>query len=262
MSHRLSSLPTLGGVALVLGLAACSHQHQTREPELAWSGGPQQATPTAGEERTGVTNAQPGTPAYGVIATQKPAEGTAEPQANRAISTEPALPPAVARSPGQSQAAPAPAASIDDAQIAATIVALDQTEIQAGQIAMAKARVPGVRLFAVHLLNMHEAVLNGSLVAFAHANIHPNDGAVSKQVRGEGDALLSTLGSLRGGRDFDREFIDGQIAAHNHALQLIDDMLTAVKNPTVKTELERTRQRVHSDLRRAEGVQRGLQAAY
>ena len=63
------------------------------------------------------------------------------------------------------------------------------------------------------------------------------------------------------GKDFDRQFVDGQIQAQNQALDLIDRILPNVKSTQVRTGLQDMRSKVYNHLRAAEKVQQKLQAA-
>jgi len=147
--------------------------------------------------------------------------------------------------------------NLDDPQIAAVVIALDQGEIQEALFAQSKSTSSAARRFAAHLLTSYEDMLTKSQVDFSRAQVTASDSAVSLQLQGDGRRDLATLQSTRG-QSFDREYIDKQIVAHKQALDLIDGMLPNVKSPELKADLRDVRSKVYGHLREAETVRHAL----
>lgn len=148
--------------------------------------------------------------------------------------------------------------SLNDAQLAAVLQAINQGEIQSAQLAQQKAASPDVKHFARDMLNSHRSMMNEQQSTLSQAQITPSDNAVSQQLRTDAQSEQSTLEGMRG-RDFDREYIDDQIKDHNKALELIDRILPNVKNPQLKTQLQNAKPKIEHHLREAERVQQKLQ---
>jgi putative membrane protein len=147
--------------------------------------------------------------------------------------------------------------NLDDPQIAAVVIALDQGEIQEALFAQSKSTSSAARRFAAHLLTSYEDMLTKSQVDFSRAQVTASDSAVSLQLQGDGRRDLATLQSTRG-QSFDREYIDKQIVAHKQALDLIDGMLPNVTSPELRADLRDVRSKVYGHLREAETVRHAL----
>lgn len=148
--------------------------------------------------------------------------------------------------------------SLNDAQLAAVLNAINQDEIQDAQLAEQKATSPEIKRFARDMLNAHRNIMNEDQTVLSQAQITPSDNAVSQQLRTDGQTEMSTLESMHG-HDFDREYVDAQIKDHNKALELIDRIIPNIKNPQLKAQLQNVRPRLEAHLREAERVQQKLQ---
>jgi len=228
MNHLKRSLSTVSALAVLCGLTACADHPEVTQPANTIAVVP--STPDEPSGTMGSTMAQ----------------GTGMPDETSSDSTGP-LGSTIWKS----------AANLDDAQIAAVVIALDQDEIQEALFAQSKSRSSAARRFAAHLLTSYEDMLTKSQVDFSRAQVTATDSAVSLQLQGDGRRDLATLQSIRG-QDFDREYVDAQIEAHNQALDLIDGMLPNVKSPELEADLRDVRSRVYDHLREAERVRHAL----
>ncbi len=68
---------------------------------------------------------------------------------------------------------------------------------------------------------------------------------------------MSALQSVRG-HDFDRDYVDAQVRAHNKALELVDRIVPNIKSSEFKVQLQSTRPKIEAHLREAEQVQQKL----
>ncbi len=148
--------------------------------------------------------------------------------------------------------------SLNDAQLAAVVQAINQGEMQSAQLAEQKSTSPEVKRFARDMLSSHRNIMNEDQSVLSQAQITPSDNAVSQQLRTDAQSEMSTLEGMRG-RDFDREYVDAQIKDHNKAIELIDRIIPNIKNPQLKAQLQNARPRLEAHLREAERLQQKLQ---
>jgi putative membrane protein len=148
--------------------------------------------------------------------------------------------------------------SFDDAQLAAVVQSLNMSEMQTAQLAQSKATSPEVKKYAKDMMTQHREMENRANAVFSRLQITPNENAVSNQVKTDAQSDMSTLQGMRG-KDFDREYIDEQVRAHNHALELVDRMIPSAKSPELKAELQGARTKIEAHLRQAEKIQQTQQ---
>lgn len=150
------------------------------------------------------------------------------------------------------------ASGLNDAQIAAVMVSINQGEIDNGQLAEVRAFSPAVRNFAQHMVTSHTAMLSHDQSIFSRGHIVPSDNAVSNELKSGAQNQLSTLQSAHG-RDFDRQYIDDQVSGHQEVLKLLDQLIANAKSDDLKANLQASRAKVEDHLRMAKSVQQGLQ---
>jgi putative membrane protein len=148
--------------------------------------------------------------------------------------------------------------SLNDAQYAAVVQAVNQGEIQEALLALTKATSSEAKRFARDMAFAHrnlENKLNGLL---SNLELTPSENAISNQIKSDTQNELQTLQTMRG-RDFDRDYIDMQVTNHNKALELLDRIAPNVKSDELRIALTRVRPSIEDHLRQAERVQQSLQ---
>jgi putative membrane protein len=148
--------------------------------------------------------------------------------------------------------------SLNDAQYAAVIQAVNQGEIQEALLALSKATSADTKRFARDMAFVHrnmENKLNGLL---SNLELTPSENAISNQIKSDTQNELQTLQTMRG-KDFDRDYIDMQVTNHNKALELLDRIAPNVKSDELRIALTRVRPSIEDHLRQAERVQQSLQ---
>jgi putative membrane protein len=259
MHHFKSSSSTWVAVAAVLGLAGCSHQQQASQPPTTYV----ESNPAP--EQTGSAMGQPG--ASGATSGQPQGAGEvsgARPGGSTATGDMGGMQGSTTQYGSSSRASTitkggsSDVTSLNDGQLAAVIVAIHQGEIQQATLAQSKAKSPDVRKLATQLATSHQTALAKDQMLFSQLQITPTDNAISQQLTSDVQNQMSTLQSLRG-RDFDRDFVDQQIKAHNEALELIDRMMPSAKNPQLKANLLALRPKLQDHLQQVQAVQQKLQ---
>ena len=111
-----------------------------------------------------------------------------------------------------------------DPQIAAIVVTANQVDIDAGKLAVSTSHSAPVRDFAQLMITDHSGV-NGAatqLVQKLHVTPEPND--TSKSLQKGGDDNLAALRALQGA-DFDRAYVDHEVAYHQAVIDAVDKVL-------------------------------------
>jgi putative membrane protein len=257
-SKTKPSFPTtIAATCLVAALAACSHEDQSKTATTPSQGTAQPQQPSMAEQY-GSAMGQPGP--------------SNEPSEMHQPSMEPgnAQPPAANGAPeqgttsGQQPMQEQPStttvdvSSLNDAQIAAVLNAVNGDQIKEAQLAGNSASMPQVRQYARQVLVTHQALQARLDSVYAQMQISPSPNAVSNQVESDGQNRVSALESLRG-KDFDRVFMDDQVRSHNNALELLDRSIPNVQDKRLKTQLTDARTRVEAQLRKAEVLQQQVQ---
>ncbi|GEM_PF-2872263 len=264
MNHLVSSLSLLSALAVVCGLVACGAQPQPKMPSnanvapptpepyaratsAAAAGQPQ--TPAADRPSGSPATSQPGSSEYVPSAySQAAAFGTLESARSEFSATEPMGAIALDAWP------------LDDAQIAAVISAINQNEIQEGQLAETSAASAQVRRFAEWLVTAHRTMLTHDTAVLLQAQIVPYNNVVSDRMNDNVKSKMATLQNLQSlhSDEFDRCYIDDQVQAHKKALEFLDQVLNRVQNADFKADLESAVPQVQAQWRMAERIQQDL----
>jgi putative membrane protein len=140
-----------------------------------------------------------------------------------------------------------------DAQIVHVLVTANTGEVELGMLAEAKASASSVKDFATMMITDHN-IASAKVQSLAQQKgIVPEDNAVSQELKAEGERTASRLESLSGA-EFDRAYMDAQIAGHEKVLAIVDDALTVVHDPDLGELLTSFRETVASHLEHAEHV--------
>lgn len=120
--------------------------------------------------------------------------------------------------------APAPAAGVTDAQIAAIVVAANSVDVDAGALAAEQATDPEVKAFAQLMVTDHTAVNKQAAALVARLGVTPEANPTSDALRKGGEETRATLEALSGA-GFDRAYIDHEVAYHQQVLDALDSTL-------------------------------------
>jgi putative membrane protein len=148
--------------------------------------------------------------------------------------------------------------SLSDAQLAAVVQAVNQGEIDEGQLALSRSTSPEVKRFARDMVGAHRDMQNKTSTLLDRLQLTPSENAVSNQLKSDTHGELQDLQTMRG-KDFDHDYIDAQVRNHNKALEVLERITPGVKNVEFKTALINLRPKIEAHLRAAERVQEALQ---
>jgi putative membrane protein len=157
-------------------------------------------------------------------------------------------------------AAGASAQAIDDAQIAAIVVAANQVDIDAGKVAEARASSADVKAFGAQMVAAHTGVNKSAVELVTRLKVTPKDNATSQSLKQGGAASLAQLKTLKG-TAFDHAYVDHEVAYHQQVLDAIDKtLIPGASNSELKALLVKVRPAIAAHLEHAKMLQAGLAA--
>lgn len=188
-----------------------------------------------------------------------PNAGTrSEPAREPAETTSAAVAAPPERSEPRVQASAAPVAkqigTVNDATIAAMVLASNYTDISYAQLVPARAEREDVKEFAKRMLTDHTGVNGIVRDLLAKLDMTPEDNLASLDMRDESSAKRDMLRELSG-YAFDSTYIENEVTYHRRFLASLDEiMIPRARNAELRTLLTNVRPAVAAHLAHAEQV--------
>jgi putative membrane protein len=152
----------------------------------------------------------------------------------------------------------ASAQGVTDAQIAHIVVTANQVDIDAGKLAAAQATNPEVKKFGQQMVTDHTGVNKQATDLANKLKVKPEDNPTSKALKEGGDKNIAKLKGLKGA-EFDKAYMDNEVAYHQAVLDAVDKtLIPGAKNAELKALLEKTRPAFVAHLEHAKKVQGSL----
>lgn len=114
---------------------------------------------------------------------------------------------------------------LDDAQIAQVVLTLNLGEVQQGQLAQQQASLAEVRAYGDRMVQEHTQANSDLEAALQTLGVTPRESPLSRQLAAETNQALEILRTASSGEDFDRAYMDLQVAMHAKALFLMDTVI-------------------------------------
>ena len=147
------------------------------------------------------------------------------------------------------------AASPNDAQIAAIVVAANTVDIDAGKLAEAKTRNKEVRDFAKQMVHDHSAVNRQAVALVKKLHVTPEESDTSKSLTQGGEATREHLKGLSGAA-FDKAYVDNEVSYHQTVLDALDKtLIPSASNAELKALLNKVRPIIAAHLEHAKHIQ-------
>lgn len=147
-----------------------------------------------------------------------------------------------------------------DANVAAILLAANNTDISYAQLVPARAQSPGVKSFAQIMLTDHTVVNKRVNELLAAIDLTPEDDVTSLDLRDESAAKRDTLRELAG-RAFDSTYMANEVSYHTKLLAAIDGVLLPnTRNTRLRDMIAKARPLVAAHLEHAQQVRAGLSA--
>ncbi len=146
-----------------------------------------------------------------------------------------------------------------DADVAAIVSNANQGEIDEGQVATTSASSDDVRAFARMMVTDHTTALNQAKSLLSRNNINPNlSNDIANTLQSGANQTVSAL-RMYTGNDFDRQYIQSQIDAHQWLLTTLDNtLIPSTSNRQFRDFLKTQRTTVAAHLDRARQIQSNL----
>jgi putative membrane protein len=151
-------------------------------------------------------------------------------------------------------AAPA-AGGLTDPQIAAIVVAANQVDIDAGNLALKKTKNEEVKKFAQQMVTDHTAVNKAAGDLVAKLKVTPEETDASKGLVKGGADNRANLEKLDGAA-FDKAYVDNEVAYHKAVIDTIDSkLIPSASNADLKSTLVSVKPTIQAHLEHAEMLQ-------
>lgn len=147
------------------------------------------------------------------------------------------------------------AADLSDAKIEKIMQTANEGEIKAAKTAKSKATNKDVVGFAKHMIDEHEMNNKEGKKVFKAAKITPEKNEMAEVLETDTKNKISDMKKLKGA-DFDRAYIESQVAMHQDLLNNLDQkFIPGAENPDLKAFLSKTREHVQAHLEEAKRIQ-------
>jgi len=150
------------------------------------------------------------------------------------------------------------AQGVTDPQIAAVVVTANQVDIDAGKVAEERGRSAEVKQFGRQMVAAHTGVNKQAVELVTRLKVTPQDNPTSQSLKSDGDTNVAHLKTLNGDQ-FDREYVDHEVAYHQQVLDAIDKtLIPGAKNADLKALLVAVRPAIAAHLEHAKMLQASL----
>jgi putative membrane protein len=153
--------------------------------------------------------------------------------------------------------APAATAALTDANIVALLDEANQADSAAGALARTKATDPDVKAFAQLMITEHHMLRTKGQELAKKLKITPTPPA-DDPVQAASKAEMDALRSAPKGPEFDRAYIDQEVAIHKAVIDLAEQAHGATQNAELKALIETAKPYLERHLERAESLQKKL----
>lgn len=144
-----------------------------------------------------------------------------------------------------------------DGDIVAFLVAADSGEIAAGKLASSKATDPSVKAFAKKMVSDHTTMLEGTTQLASKGSIDytsaTNDDI--SDLRSDSKDALQELTQKAAGSDWDEDYVDKQVDAHQSVIDHVNDFTKSATNPQLVSMLQQALPQLQSHLQAAKNLQ-------
>ncbi len=154
---------------------------------------------------------------------------------------------------------PTAAMPLTDANIVALLDEANMADSASGTLATTKGTKADVRAFGVLMMRDHHALRVAGLDLANKLNLTPTPPA-NDSLPGKVKTAQDHLASMDKGPAWDKAYIDGEVAAHQTVLGLIDTAQAAAQAQELKALLTKARPTVEMHLKRAQEIQSKLGA--
>jgi putative membrane protein len=147
---------------------------------------------------------------------------------------------------------------LTDANIAAIVVAANTIDVQNGQLALSKSQSVDVKAFANQMVADHTSVNKKATDLVARLKVTPKESESSRTLKAGAAATLAAL-EAKAGAEFDRAYVDNEVAYHQAVIDLLDQaLIPGARNKDLKALLVAVRPAFVAHLEHAQHIQASL----
>jgi putative membrane protein len=147
---------------------------------------------------------------------------------------------------------------LTDANIAAIVVAANSIDVRNGLLALSKTQVAEVRAFANQMVADHTSVNKKATELAVRLKLTPKESESSRTLESEAAVTRATL-EAKTGAEFDRAYVDHEVAYHQAVIDLLDQVLIPeARNKQLKALLVAVRPAFVAHLEHAQHLQASL----
>lgn len=145
-----------------------------------------------------------------------------------------------------------------DPQIAGIVVTANQIDVDAGKLAKAQSKNKEVQQFAQQMITDHTAVNQQAAALAKKLGVKPEDSETSKGLKQAAADATKKLKALKGAQ-FDKAYVDNEVAYHQQVLDAIDKVLVpSAQNAELKALIMKVRPAIAAHLEHAKHLQGSL----
>lgn len=143
---------------------------------------------------------------------------------------------------------------LEDADIAAIVTVANSLDIRNGELARERASDERVRQFAETMIADHTAVNESAQELVARLGVEPTMNEMTRSLQESGDQAYERLSRLSGA-DFDRAYIEHEVAYHRTVIDALDEtLIPGATNEELREALTGTRPAFQAHLDHAQSL--------
>jgi putative membrane protein len=145
-----------------------------------------------------------------------------------------------------------------DPQIAQIVVTANNVDIDAGKLAKQHTKNKDVKAFAQQMITDHSAVNKQATDLAGKLKVKPEPSPTSEALKKGGDENMAKLKKMKG-KEFDKAYVDHEVAYHEQVLEAIDKtLIPSAKNEQLKDLIVKVRPAIAAHLDHAKHLQSEL----
>jgi putative membrane protein len=145
-----------------------------------------------------------------------------------------------------------------DPQIAGIVVTANQIDVDAGKLAKTRGSNKEVKDFAQRMITDHTAVNKQAGALAKKLGVKPEDSDTSRALKKGASENVAHLKKLKGAQ-FDKAYVDHEVAYHQQVLDAIDKVLVpSAQNAELKDLIVKVRPAIAAHLEHARHLQASL----
>lgn len=148
---------------------------------------------------------------------------------------------------------------LTDANVVSLLNTIDQSEIDAGQLALRRASSENVRSFAACLMTEHQRMMEDTGWLALQMKVQPNKPALASALERDHQDAMEELRNTSG-LDFDKAYIMYQTKMHGQAANLVQDTEHSVSSSQLQQHLRDIRMNLQSHFAAARSMERQVMA--